>query len=119
VALTVAFGALAVALLGPLMRVLPALLPACPFKSLTGIPCATCGLTRFFLALSDGRWLEAFHWHPVAWVLMALAPALVGWDLLRAWKGWPYPPLPEHWAPRALVGALILGTWALQIMRGM
>lgn len=119
VALTAAFGALTVFLFGPLMRVLPAFLPACPFKSLTGIPCATCGLSRFFLALSDGRWMEAFHWHPVAWVLLGLTPAAAGWDLWRAWAGKPYPPLPDHWAPRVLAGAALLGTWALQILRGM
>lgn len=118
-ALGCALGATAIALLRPVIGRLPGLLPACPFKALTGIPCATCGLTRCCLALSTGRWGEAFHCHPVAFVGVLLAPLAVAWDLHRAWRGRPYPALPDHWLPRAVVGAVLLGTWALQALRGM
>ena len=113
-----ALSALSLAVLAPLLRKFPFLAPACPLKALTGLPCATCGLTRCLLALSEGRWLEAFYWHPVAFVLLALAPAGVVWDLWRAGRGTPYPPLPEHRAARALVGTVLVGAWALQILRG-
>ena len=113
------FGALAVLIAAPLVRQLPGLLPACPFKALTGIACATCGLTRCLLAFSSGHWAEAFRWHPVAMVLLGVSPLAAGWDLWRAWKGNPYPDLPEHWLPRALAGTALLGTWALQALRGM
>ncbi len=119
IALACALGAVAVAALGPLARRLPGLLPACPFKVLTGYPCATCGLTRCCIALSEGHWAEAFHWHPAACALALLAPLAAGWDLWRAWRDRPYPELPEHWLPRALAGTALLGTWALQVLRGM
>lgn len=106
-------------LLDAAVRLHPALAIPCPFKAFTGIPCATCGLTRCVLALAAGRWAEAFHWHPVAGVLLALFPLAMAWDLGRAWRGSPYPPLPDHWAPRLLVGTALLGSWALQILRGM
>lgn len=112
--------ALAAALLVlPLLRRFPGLLPACPFKAFTGLACATCGLTRSALALADGRWAEAFRWHPPAVVLLALVPIAVVWDLQRAIRDRPYPPLPEHWTARLLVAALLFGTWALQALRGM
>ena len=62
--------------------------------------------------------MEAFHWHPVAFVLLALVPIGIVWDLWRAFRGTPYPRLPDHWAARALAGALLLGAWVLQILRG-
>ena len=109
--------ALGLRVLGLLAPWLPPL-PPCPFKALTGIPCASCGLTRCVLALGAGKWAEAFHWHPPAVVALALMPLLGAWDLRRAWRGRPYPPLPEALGWRLLAAALLLGTWALQVARG-
>ncbi len=93
-------------------------LPACPFKALTGLPCATCGLTRWALALAAGDWAATLHWHPVASLLMALLPGVAAWDLARAWRDRPYPGLPESpWARGAAFG-LLAGTWLLQAVRG-
>ena len=41
----------------------------CPFYTLTGLPCPGCGLTRAFVCLGHGRWHEAWHWHPLGWLL--------------------------------------------------
>jgi len=95
-----------------------ALLPGCAFKRLTGFACATCGLTRCVLALGRWDWAGAFHWHPVAAVAAALVPLLATWDLRRAWRGEPYPELSDSRALRLSVWALLLGTWALQAVRG-
>lgn len=119
VALACLLGAAGIALAGPLARLLPHLLPACPFKALTGLPCATCGLTRCCIALSGGQWSEAFRWHPAACVILLLAPLAAAWDLQRAWRGRPYPEPPDHWLPCALAGAALVGTWVLQVLRGM
>jgi hypothetical protein len=48
------------------------LLPACAFKSVTGIPCLTCGGTRSILALSQFDLVSAFLFNPLA-VLIAIA----------------------------------------------
>lgn len=92
-------------------------LPACPFKRLTGLPCAACGLTRCAMALARGDWRAAFHWHPVAVLLLALLPFAALWDLRRAWRDEPYPGLPDSLAARMAVLGLFLGTWALQVAR--
>jgi Protein of unknown function (DUF2752) len=104
--------------LSPMVRAHPGLLRPCLFKTLTGLPCVTCGLTRSFLALLDGHPVEAFHWHPVAVLLVALSPLLAAWDVRRAMKGGAYPALPQRLAPRLALAVLLAGTWILQIVRG-
>lgn len=107
-------GALGLRLLqGGLLR-----LPPCPLKGLTGVPCLTCGLTRWAVALGGGDWRGAFHWHPVACVLLGLAPLAMLWDVRRAWMGRPYPELPQSPWARGAALAILLGTWALQAVRG-
>ena len=96
----------------------PVLLPVCPLKAYLGIPCATCGLTRCVIALAQGHWAEAFHWHPVAVTLGLLSPVAVAWDLRRAWRGDAYPPLPDSLPVRLGVAGLLAGTWVLQVIRG-
>ena len=92
-------------------------LPPCPVKLLTGIPCATCGLTRCTLALAQGRLGEAFHWHPMAVLALGAIVLAALWDLRRAWRREPYPALPESDWARAGVAALLAGTWILQAAR--
>jgi hypothetical protein len=117
IALAALASALGIRLLGLLEPWLPPL-PACPLKALTGIPCATCGLTRCVLALGQGRWQEALHWHPVAVVILALLPLAGAWDLARAFRGRAHSPLPRGLGWRLLAAALLLGAWALQVARG-
>ena len=117
----VALGGLAMALgiwLAGLLRPVASLLPGCAFKRLTGFACITCGLTRCAMALGRWQWREAFHWHPAAAAFAALLPALALWDLRRAWRGDPYPGLPDSRAARLSVWALLLAVWALQVARG-
>ncbi len=44
----------------------------CPFRSLTGIPCPTCGLTRSFAALTRLDFSESFYYHPLTILILAL-----------------------------------------------
>jgi len=61
--------ALALLALGPVGDRLAASLPGCFFRSVTGIPCPTCGGTRAALALARLDFPDAFHANP----LVALA----------------------------------------------
>lgn len=112
-----AAGALGAAL-APALAAGRVILPPCPFKAFTGWPCATCGLTRWAQALALGDWRGAFHWHPVASVLLLLAPLAIGWDLGRAWRRRPYPALPDSALARGAVATLLLLTWLIQAVRG-
>ncbi|MEP6699379.1 MAG: DUF2752 domain-containing protein [Verrucomicrobiota bacterium] len=42
--------------------------PVCPFLSLTGSPCATCGATRSAIALLQGQFFTAWKWNPLAFL---------------------------------------------------
>lgn len=102
------------AFLQPLLH----LVPGCVFKRLTGFACLSCGLTRCVLAMGQGHWREAFHWHPAVAGGVVLLPLLALWDLRRAWCGDPYPSLPASRVARLSVWALLLALWALQVVRG-
>jgi hypothetical protein len=74
-------------LLRPLWVALAPALPRCPLRTLTGIPCPTCGTTRAALALLDGRVTAALASNPlstlagVAFVVGGVAAPI--WCLLR------------------------------------
>jgi uncharacterized membrane protein YoaK (UPF0700 family) len=92
--------------------------PACAFKRLTGMACATCGLTRCAMALGRWDWPAAFHWHPAFASAVALLPVAAVWDLRRAWRGDPYPALPDSKLLRLSAWIILLSAWALQVARG-
>ncbi len=61
-------------------------LPLCHFKTLTGIPCATCGGTRACLSLLRGNFGAAFVWNPLvtALLLVGVVVALLRVGLRRS-----------------------------------
>lgn len=58
----------------------------CPFRMALGLPCPSCGLTRSFCSISQGRIADAFAFHPLGPVLfagMVIALLIAAWELLR------------------------------------
>ncbi|MFA5787399.1 MAG: DUF2752 domain-containing protein [Actinomycetota bacterium] len=55
----------------------------CPLRAVTGIPCPLCGLTTSFVALSHGRFHQAFAANPLGPLLYA--GSLMG---LIVWIAW-------------------------------
>jgi hypothetical protein len=55
--------------------------PRCPFLTVTGFPCLTCGATRCTLALVQGNFALAWGWNPLA--MLALSGIAV-FDLYAA-----------------------------------
>ncbi len=104
--------------LAALLQPLSGLLPGCAFKRLTGIACATCGLTRCVLALGRWDWPAAFYWHPAVALAVALLPVAALWDARRAWRGDPYPALPDSKLLRLSAWIFLFSVWALQVARG-
>ncbi|MBY0757022.1 DUF2752 domain-containing protein [Clostridium sardiniense] len=45
----------------------------CIFKSIIGVPCPGCGLTRAWISFINGNISEAFYWHPLFLMIPALA----------------------------------------------
>jgi hypothetical protein len=81
------------------------LLPPCPFRSLTGLPCPLCGATRAFaLAVrGDGGWTA----YNAPWVVLAVAAVLAGIAVLAGVRPRPGPRAP--WVAAALFVAV---AWA-------
>lgn len=57
----------------------------CIFKSVTGIPCPSCGSTRSVISLISGDPMSAVRWNPFGFiivVLMFVIPVLLAYDLV-------------------------------------
>ena len=64
----------ALAGLAAVLTPIPAgLVPPCPLRTLTGIPCPTCGMTRGFAALVHGDVEHALMMNPGTYLVVAVA----------------------------------------------
>lgn len=113
--LALLWGGVAAALLAlaPLAPRFAGLLPACPLKGLTGVPCPGCGTTRAALALGSFDPVAAFAVSPLAaagWIFVIVGGLLAGGLALAGVE----PPglgrwmdrLDRQWSPAARAGLL-------------
>jgi len=70
--------------------------PPCSFFAVTGYYCIVCGLTRALHALAHGDIATAFAMNPLAMLMLAVVPLVLGWAL--------------GWRPRALQPLITLLT---------
>lgn len=111
--------AVAVALLlSPWASWLARWVPPCPLKTLTGVPCPTCGLTRAAMLLAHGEPFEAFVHHPVPTLIWVAFLAGGLWAGVAALAG---RPLRWRMPSRATIVAgavVLLASWAYNIATG-
>jgi Protein of unknown function (DUF2752) len=67
-------GMIAIAAAWPLLPHPPSL---CPLRSVTGIPCPLCGMTRAVVAAVQGDIVASVRYHPAGLLVLALALVLV------------------------------------------
>jgi hypothetical protein len=101
-------------LLRPFWLALAPVLPACPFRALTGIPCLSCGTTRAAVALLHGNPLAALAVNPLATLA---GVAFIGGGLvapLWALFGLPIPQVgrPTPRSLRLFLVLTLLASWA-------
>ena len=70
-ALWLLVGGTSLCLLGVALATPGIQLPRCGFKTVTGLPCPTCGLTRTIISLSRGNVEHAAFMNPLATILCA------------------------------------------------
>jgi len=105
--------------LRPLWLTVAPHLGSCVFRSLTGLPCPSCGTTRAATAFLHGHFLTAFANNPLAalagLLFVAGAPIAVIWTTAR----WRVPSLPNPLSLRVRIGALCLiaANWIYLIVR--
>lgn len=91
----------------------------CPFRALTGLPCATCGMTHAFVALAHGDPGGAWSASPLGALLAGGAWLYAVLDLGRVALSIPWPRLSERaWRAMAVgvVGAAAIN-WAWMLFR--
>ncbi len=106
-------------LLSPVAPILAGGLWSCPLKSLTGIPCPTCGTGRAALALARFDPIHALVHYPLpalAWMAFIAAGLAAGW---RAWRGQSLPRIRRLpvWA-RIVVVVAVAANWVYSIATG-
>lgn len=62
-------------------------LPPCTFKAVTGMPCASCGMTTSFALSIRGDLFHAVQANFVGTLLALFGMAFIPWGLLSAWQG--------------------------------
>ena len=94
--------------LRPLWLAIAPLLRPCVFRSLTGLPCPTCGTTRAAAVFLDGHIITALAANPLAAAAGLLfvigAPVATIWAIAR----WPVPRLPTPLPRWMRIGAVLL-----------
>lgn len=90
----------------------------CPFRRVTGYPCATCGGTRAAERLFRGDLFGAIALNPLATAIVIATPLLLLW-----WIAAPPPPLPRKrrvpvWAAVLILVAIVTANWAYVLSRG-
>ena len=94
-------------------------LPACGFKSATGLPCATCGMTTAFSYAADGDLIASFRTQPAGFLLVlftAVCTLISGYAMV---SGISLAPLARAvFRPRViLVGVVVLlASWTYTII---
>jgi hypothetical protein len=90
----------------------------CPFRALTGLPCATCGMTHAFVHLAHVEVAAALRASPAGALLAALAWTFAVVAALRPAAGLRWPS-PSPGAARALAvagAAALLANWAYLVV---
>ncbi len=103
-------GCLALAVVDPETRAQYS--PGCPFRTVTGLDCPSCGATRAVHALVQGQPLLALEHH--ALLVLALPLLLLGWvSWLRAGLG-RRPPLQATRRAGLLIAGSLTAFWVLR-----
>lgn len=94
--------------------------PACPMRSVTGIPCPGCGMTTAGLSLAHGDIGGAFAASPLAalgWIAI-VAGGLIAGVAAMAGRAVPEPPTRLPAIARVAIVGTVVANWAYLLFRG-
>jgi hypothetical protein len=85
----------------------------CGARTLFGVSCPGCGLTRSFVHLAHGRWAAAYRCHRMGWIIALLTAAQVPYRLACLGRRiLPLTARQARWLAWGLIGGLLLN-WLL------
>lgn len=93
--------------------------PSCASRSLFGVQCPGCGLTRSFIHLAEGDWRASWRAHRLGWLMAAVVVFQVPYRLL-ALRRPDRPVLPKRSAA-TIAGILIfllIANWLVDVVMG-
>lgn len=103
------------ALLSARLLPLRSVLPACPFKALTGLPCPTCGATRSLLFFGEGKFIPALLMNPLIAVVLLAAVGFFFYSLTALLLRLPRVTVqmsePEKQRTRSILILVFLSNW--------
>jgi len=90
----------------------------CSSKMVLGTDCPGCGMTRSFIAISHGRWSDAWNLNRASFLIYAFVFAQLPWRLLQVFKlkmaGKSWQPIGMYGMPIFLLVVLALN-WCLKL----
>jgi len=91
--------------------------PTCYSRTLFGVKCPGCGLTRSFIHLAHGEWRAAWQMHRLGWLLAAIVLFQVPYRiaLLAGGERWAFGPRFLTWFSSTVIG-LLLANWIWQML---
>ena len=111
-------------------NILPALSgesDTCLIKSISGVPCPSCGTTRSILELLDGHFITSLQWNPMGLIvllIMVISPVWILIDLLfkkesfLRFYGRAENQLKSKWIAIPAIGLVIIN-WIWNICKGL
>jgi len=94
---------------------------SCPFRTLTGVPCPTCGSAHAMVALLQGHPRSALRYNPLTMAALGAAGAAFLWAVVASLRpGWRMLPRMSARDKRLLAGLLviaILANWFYEVWR--
>ena len=92
--------------------------PPCPFRTITGIPCPGCGITRLSDAVAHGHLSTALRADVAGVALLGVLAVLAGLHLVSLVRHRPPAPWLRSWAVPLVVAALVGAHWVTTIITG-
>ncbi|UCH33739.1 MAG: DUF2752 domain-containing protein [Armatimonadota bacterium] len=90
----------------------------CPFKQLTGLPCATCGTPRMALAFLTFHFADAWRLNPMLASALLIGAGCLALRYLGGRRVVIESSAPARWATVALLAVVVMANWVYLIVAG-
>lgn len=93
----------------------------CTAKAYFGFSCPGCGLTRSFIAISQGKWSQAWQLNPASFLVYAFVGLQIPWQLFQLFRIQRQQPVVDTiwiFAPLLVCITAMLAQWIIKLSVG-